>query len=217
MSTERTPVAGAPPPLSPSACAQEEDGGRYVQRKRSHDGPAEHESAPSKPSGSLDVSGLNLSETVARPVAESQTMVQVPVPKRPATSRARRVELLGQGHSAAWSHGTFAVVANRPDVIVEHGLILAAHPALDPIVDHRLIEDLSLARVQRNRALLAMESAGMTPTLTSFLARLMPLVERLERAVHDRERERVRDFRTRPLVDLAQYRPALPSTDEEPQ
>lgn len=122
-----------------------------------------------------------------------------------SVSRARRVELLGQGRPGAWRHGTFGVVGNAQDVSTEHALIIAAHPALDPVVDHRLVEDLALARVQRNRALIAIEAEGMTSTLTSYLARLMPLVERLERAVHERARDRVRDFRRRPLVDLAAY------------
>jgi len=128
--------------------------------------------------------------------------------------RSRRVELIRQGRPGAWQHGTFSVVANAADVSVEHALVLASHPTLDPVADHRLIEDLCLARVQRNRALLAIEAEGMSTTLTSYLARLMPLVERLERAVHERARERVKDFRRRPLVDLAAYAATDRSEDD---
>jgi len=147
--------------------------------------------------------------------------VNVPaVRRKPSATRAvsnartRRVELIRQGRPGAWQHGTFSVVANAADVSVEHALVLASHPTLDPVADHRLIEDLCLARVQRNRALLAIEAEGMSTTLTSYLARLMPLVERLERAVHERARERVKDFRRRPLVDLAAYAATDRSEDD---
>jgi len=148
--------------------------------------------------------------------------VNVPaVRRKPSATRAvsnartRRVELLGQGRAAAWRHGTFATVGNSADVTIEHALIIAANPSLDPIIDHRLVEDLALARAQRNRAMIALESEGMTSTLTSYLSRLMPLVERLERAVHERARERVKDFRARPLVDLSQYRANTHDPEED--
>ena len=126
--------------------------------------------------------------------------------RRPATSRARRVEELRRGNVGAWQHGTFAVVGNAPDVRIEHALIFAAHGALDPVQDYRLVEDLALARAQRNRAIIALEAEPSSSVLTSYASRLMALVERLERAVRERERSRVADFRARPTIDLAQYR-----------
>jgi hypothetical protein len=132
---------------------------------------------------------------------------------RPATSRARRVEELRRGNPNGWHHGTFAIVGNAPDMQAEHALILAAHPALDRVVDHRLVEDLALARVQRNRAVIALEDDPRSSVLTSYASRLMALVERLDRAVRERERERVTDFRSRPVVDLAHYRDPQPEED----
>jgi len=113
-----------------------------------------------------------------------------------SNSRQRRVQELGKGNPTAWRHGTFATVGNHVDVQTEHALILAsAHGALDPIQDYRLIEDLALARVQRNRAIIALETEPSSSVLTSYASRLMALVERGERAVRQRQQERVIDMR----------------------
>jgi hypothetical protein len=99
----------------------------------------------------------------------------------------------------------FAIVANHQDVQTEVALIYAARPLLDPIADLRLVELLATNNVQRNRCLIAMLEAGLTQLLTAYDARLAALVERLERAVHDREKERAAVARQKP-ANLAEYR-----------
>jgi hypothetical protein len=133
---------------------------------------------------------------------------------RPATSRALRVESIRNGKPSGWRHGTFAILSNSPDVMTEHALILAAHPGLDPVQDHRLVEDLALARVQRNRALIAMEDDPKSSILTSYASRLFALIERGERTIRERERERVRTYAARPTIDVTRYR-ELPRDDDE--
>jgi hypothetical protein len=86
--------------------------------------------------------------------------------------------------------GIFAEVSNRPDVANEIAVLYATHPHLDPLADRRLVEALALALVQQRRAIVAMQTEGMTSTLTSYESRLSALAERLERAVHERDRER---------------------------
>ena len=135
-----------------------------------------------------------------------------PVPmarqRRPGASRVRRVQELQRGNVSALRHGVFAVVANQPDVACEVALIFAARPSLDQIRDARLVELLASVNVQRQRAIAAMERGGMTQQLTSYDSRLAALVERLERAVHERARERVREAHdAERTVDLDRYRP----------
>lgn len=136
-----------------------------------------------------------------------QLAVIEPKPKirKPGIARARRVEELGKGNARALRHGVFAVVNNQQDVQTEVALTYAARPLLDPIADRRLVELLATTNVQRQRALIAMQQDGLSQQLTSYDARLAALVERLERAVHDRERERQTVARQRP-VDLSEYR-----------
>ena len=88
-------------------------------------------------------------------------------------------------------------------------LTYAARPGLDPIADRRLVELLATSTVQRSRALLAMRGTeGLTGVLTSYDARLAPLVERLERQVHQREQERVPLARkAQPAYTTGQYAP----------
>lgn len=133
-----------------------------------------------------------------------------PVPigrqRRPGASRVRRVQELHRGNVRALRHGVFAEVLNRPDVATEAALIFAARPSLDPIRDARLVELLATTNVQRQRAIAAMERDGMSAQLTSYDARLAALVERLERAVHERERERLKDARaTEQAADLSRF------------
>lgn len=117
----------------------------------------------------------------------------------PAQSARRRVEELLRGNTRALRHGVQAQVLNRPDVMVEVALIFAARPALDPIRDARLVEQLATVTVQRARCLealgdrLADLDRQQLSTLTSYDGRLSPLQERLERAVHEREQLRIRE------------------------
>ena len=126
--------------------------------------------------------------------------------RRPGISRARHVEELLKGNARALRHGVFASVANQPDVQIEVALIYAARPLLDPIADRRLVELLASTNVQRQRALLAMQSEGLSALLTAYDSRLAALVERLERAVHERERERATVVGQLP-ADLSRYLP----------
>ena len=125
-------------------------------------------------------------------------------------SRARHVQEVLRGNTRSMRHGVFADVLNAPDVQTEVALIYAARPMLNAIADRRLVELLAATNVQRQRCLLAMQSEGLSALLTSYDARLAALVERLERAVHERERERLIASRERP-VDLSAYaRPDAP-------
>lgn len=103
------------------------------------------------------------------------------------------------------THGIFSETLLAPDVATEIALTYASHPSLDPIADRRLVELASTVRVQRHRCLVAIERDGLTQPLTSYDRALAALEERLERSVRERERERVRDWRSRPTVNLADY------------
>lgn len=121
-----------------------------------------------------------------------------------SSSQRRRHDLL-LGNSRALQHGVFAKSANARDVAVEVTLIYGTMPDLDDLADRRLVEQLALASVQHRRALLAIETDGLTGTLTSYVIRLGQLVERLERAVHDREKERIAQLRRGKVIDLSAY------------
>jgi hypothetical protein len=103
--------------------------------------------------------------------------------------------------------GIHATILNAPDVADEVALTFATHPHLDPIADFRLVEQLALAAVKYGRAVLAMETAGWTAQLIAAARDFGNRAERLERAVHQRERERIADH-TRAVVDLSDYRPS---------
>jgi hypothetical protein len=109
-------------------------------------------------------------------------------------ARRRRIRSLRLGNVNALEHGVRAQVQNARDVRIEIGLTFATHPALDPIVDRRLVEQLAVTRVQRQRVLLAMATEGFTSILTSYDARLAPLEERLDRAVRELDRQRRADL-----------------------
>ena len=122
-----------------------------------------------------------------------------------AASRGRRRWEVLRGNQNAMRHGIMAVVANQVDSATEVDLTYATHPDLDDLADLRLVETYALASVQYRRAIAAIDAQGMTPTLTSYSSRLAALVERLERAVHDRERERQAQLRIGKVVDLSKY------------
>lgn len=142
-----------------------------------------------------------------------RSTVPFPMPgeKRPSLTRSqsarrqRLVEELRKGRPNSWKHGVFSEVAAWPDVATEIALTFAAHPSLSPIEDARLVELLATTNVQRHRALLAIERDGMSPQLTSYDSRLAALVERLERAVHERALERAKTAAASNAVDLAKY------------
>jgi hypothetical protein len=134
-----------------------------------------------------------------------------PVPRRSLTlsasqSRRRRVEEINKGNVNSLRHGVFAIVQNARDVACEIALTLATYPSLHPIADRRLVELLAEARVQRQRAIIAMTTEGLTPTLTSYDARLSQLEERLERTLYERERQRRTDLARGDADPLARYR-----------
>lgn len=121
-------------------------------------------------------------------------------------SRSNRVYQLRQGNVNSLRHGVFAKVQAAQDVATEIALTLVAHPDLDPVRDRRLVEHLATTRVSRQRALLAMETDGLTQILTSYDARLSPLEERLERTVDERERRRIAERAKGDADPLARYR-----------
>jgi hypothetical protein len=122
-----------------------------------------------------------------------------------ASSSQRRRSDLMLGNARALQHGVFARTANERDASVEAALLYVTHPDLDDLADRRLVEQLALASVQHRRALLAIEADGLTPVLTSYVIRLGQLVERLEHAVHDREKERQAQLKRGHVVDLSKY------------
>ena len=113
-----------------------------------------------------------------------------------------------EGNANALKHGVFAIVANGPEVRTEVELILATHPGLDPLVDGRFVELLATTNVQRQRAVIAMQTEGMTHVLTAYESRLSAQVERLERAMVIRERERLAGDKRRTVSDLSAYAPS---------
>jgi hypothetical protein len=140
------------------------------------------------------------------PPSTSTAVAKIASPARSvAAARSRRRHDLLLGNSRALQHGCFAKSANERDASVEAGLLYVTHPGLDELADRRLVEQLALASVQHRRALLAIEQDGLTPVLTSYVIRLGQLVERLERAVHDREKERIAQMRRGKVIDLSAY------------
>lgn len=121
-------------------------------------------------------------------------------------SRANHVHQLRLGNVRALRHGAFARVQAAVDVQTEIALTLVTYPDLDPIRDRRLVEQLAETRVTVQRTHLAMATEGMTPTLTAFLAKVWPLEERLERTVHERERQRVAERAKGGADPLSRYR-----------
>ncbi len=141
-----------------------------------------------------------------------------PVPARkkskPSATRAasvratrRRSEAL-RGNTNALKHGVFATVAAWPDVTVEVALTFGTHPDLDEIADARLVEQYALAAVHHRYASLRMGSLErFDAQLGAYASRLGALAERLERAVHERARER-RAAHSPHVIDLSRYVPA---------
>lgn len=121
-------------------------------------------------------------------------------------SRRRHLEEIRRGNVNSLRHGVFAIVQNAQDVATEVALTIETYPHLHPIADRRLVELLAEARVQRQRAIIAMTVEGLTPTLTSYDARLSQLEERLERTLYERERQRRADVARGDADPLARYR-----------
>lgn len=121
-------------------------------------------------------------------------------------SRRRHIEEIRRGNVNSLRHGVFAVVQNAQDVATEIALTLETYPGLHPIADRRFVELLAEARVQRQRAILAMTVEGLTPTLTAYDSRLSQLEERLERALYERERQRLAERDAKDPDPLARYR-----------
>lgn len=122
-------------------------------------------------------------------------------------SRARTVQEAKRGNVNALRHGVFARIANAQDVATETAIVFAANADLDPISDHRLAEALAIATVQHARAVLAIDEKGYQPTLVAAARDFGNRQERLERAVHERNRERSREKKASEAVDLSRYRP----------
>ena len=145
---------------------------------------------------------------VALPPTPPAVVQRVVSPARSlASRRSRRRWELQRGNANAWRHGVFAITGNEVDAATEVALIFAAHPSLDGIADLRLVESFALASVQYRRSLQAIDRDGLSAVLTSYSSRLAALAARLERACHDRERERQAAMRRGPIIDLSKYAP----------
>ena len=148
-----------------------------------------------------------------RPPASQSPATAVPAlpfrtPSLTRSASARRTRLRQEalrGNTNAMRSGIFAEVSNRPDVANEIALIFATHPNLDELADRRLVEELAISLVQRRRVFLAMQTEGFTAVLTSYEARIGPLCERQERAVHDRDQQRAAAKGKAGAVDLSRY------------
>jgi hypothetical protein len=150
----------------------------------------------------------NPERALALPPTSPAVVARVVSPARSlASRRSRRRWEAARGNANALHHGIFAIVANEVDAATEVALIYAAHPSLDGIADLRLVESYALAAVQYRKALAAIDKDGLTSILTSYATRLAALVERLERACHERERERQAAMRRGPIIDLSKYAP----------
>lgn len=130
----------------------------------------------------------------------------------PATIAGRRRREVRRHNPRALRHGIFADVLNEPDVMVEVDLLFATHPGLDRLDDARLVENLAQAAVQRLRAVKAMGADlgaldnDRLRTLTAYEAKLAPLIERLERTVHERSEARLAASNRRGQAGLDRYR-----------
>lgn len=76
--------------------------------------------------------------------------------------------------------------ANAPDVATETALIYASHPELDPVADHRLVEQRAVALVHYARATVALEAGEWQASVIAAARDFGNRAERLERAVHER-------------------------------
>ena len=134
--------------------------------------------------------------TPSLPPASSLAPAKNALPTRSlSAARSRRCWGAARGNQNSMRHGIMAVVANAPDTATEVALTYATHPGLEDLADLRLVETYALASVQYRRAIAAIDAQGMTPVLTAYSSRLAALVERLERAVHEREKERIAGMR----------------------
>lgn len=129
-----------------------------------------------------------------------------PRPGRRSASASRRVQELLRGNINALRHGRFAVVALLPEVDVEVALTYAARPDLDPIRDRRLVEQFALAGIHLRIAAIDIHEHGLTEHLGAFVSRQAPLVERLERTLVERERQRLEERTRGEPHPLARYR-----------
>lgn len=148
-----------------------------------------------------------MSDVRTLPVPAPSRMPRPSLTRGASVRRARHRQELGRGNANAWRHGIFATALTHPDVLTEIDLIYVANPHLDPVRDHRLVEQLASCSVRQARAVAAIDAEGMTDLLTAYVSRLDTLVERRERAVHDRARERALENRAgADAAQLARYR-----------
>lgn len=133
---------------------------------------------------------------------------------RPSSTRSeslRRASLRRSamaGNQRALKFGINAEVHNLPEVAMEVELIYATHEHLHPLEDFRLVELTATTHVKHRRALLGIEKEGMTPTLTRYEMDTGKRLERLERAVHERNVMRMRARQREEAVDLSAYQRA---------
>lgn len=198
-------TAGGPPTLAQAADHHAIDGGATASNGRQHAlaglGDVAHpdQNGHGGLAGTAPVTRSHGLSARNVPAADLSRRASIPNAKggRPSATRAasarrvRHVQEARRGRPQAMAHGIYARVANLPDVATEVALQLALRPGLDPLRDLRLVEDFAMASVQLRRGHEAIETEGLTEHLGSFIGRQGPLVERMERSLEERERERV--------------------------
>lgn len=119
--------------------------------------------------------------------------------------RRLREEML-RGNENAQQFGVFRRVTTlTPDIAMEIEATFIRLPALDRIGDRRLVERVAADHVRYMRCLERIEADGLSTALQAAARDFGNRAERGERALYERERERVRDWRSRPTVNLADY------------
>lgn len=128
---------------------------------------------------------------------------------RSSAMHVRRTrEEAARGNQNALRHGVWADVLRQPDVAAEVELTFALHPSLDRLLDARLVQHYAVTSARLQALHLAIDRDGFTAILTSFEARMGPLLERLERTVQERAAQREREAAALAgTVDLLRYRP----------
>lgn len=148
-----------------------------------------------------------LRDSEPAPIVLADARPSVNATRSVSSSRSRRRAEALRGNVLALKHGVFADVANARDVAVEIDLIFATHAHLDPLADRRLVESLAVASVHYARATQAIDREGWQQQLIAAARDFGNRAERLERAVHERERERAKAAQTvASAADLDAYR-----------
>lgn len=125
---------------------------------------------------------------------------------RSSAMRVRRLrEEMLRGNDRAQQFGVFRRVALLPDVALEIEATFIRFPALDRITDRRLVERVAADHVRYMRVLERIEDEELSMPLQAAARDFGNRSERGEARLYEREHSRVRDFRSRELVDVSAY------------